>query len=228
MPQRDSSCCPAAVVEGSQNRSLAPSMNGNDHRELSLLMSFRPSSTSQSTSESPPMKRSWNSPMTSNGPTPTSTPAGRTEAERPGFLEELAILGRESWRDLRRHTDERAADILESVEPDEITDIGCEAGSREVPPIAAFDSPVLVRGEVHIERDLRVGANGADVGGAFLRRTVGPYKVGDCFGPRARSVPGAEFQHANTTVDVIERRLVEIDWRAARGCAGRRLDHLDR
>ena len=59
-----------------------------------------------------------------------------------------------------------------------------------------------------------------------LRRTIGPYKVGDCLGPRARSVPGAEFQHADTAVDVIERRLVEIDWRAARGCAGRRLDHF--
>ena len=57
-----------------QNRILAPTTRGNDQRELSSLTSWRPSSTSQSTSDRPPMKRSWTSPITSKGPTPMSTP----------------------------------------------------------------------------------------------------------------------------------------------------------
>ena len=52
----------------------APKSNGTDQRELSLFTSRSPSSTSQSTSDSPPRKRSCASAITSNGPTPIKTP----------------------------------------------------------------------------------------------------------------------------------------------------------
>ncbi len=65
---------PRRVIEVDQNRILAPTRTGNDQRELSLLTSRRPSSTSQSTSDRPPMKRICVSAITSKGPTPMSTP----------------------------------------------------------------------------------------------------------------------------------------------------------
>jgi hypothetical protein len=48
-------CLPRLVIGGRQNRILTPNWIGNDQRELSSLMSLRPSSMSQSTSDRPPM-----------------------------------------------------------------------------------------------------------------------------------------------------------------------------
>src|SRR4029079_18938390 len=101
-----------------------------------------------------------------------------------------------------------------------------EAGTSEVPPIAAFESPVLVTGEVDVERDRSVGATGAYTNGGLVGIARGPYEVEDRFGPRARSVPSTDFEHRDPAVHFIERRLVEVDWLAARRCSLRRLDHL--
>ena len=72
-PQPSPDSIPAAIP-CAQNRMRAPTRTGNDQRELSLLTSRRPSSTSQSTSDSPPMKRTCASAITSKGPTPMSRP----------------------------------------------------------------------------------------------------------------------------------------------------------
>ena len=66
-----------------QKRMRAPSRIGNDHRELSVLISRRPCSTSQSTSDSPPMKRSCVSAISLERTHADEHATGRTHAERP-------------------------------------------------------------------------------------------------------------------------------------------------
>jgi hypothetical protein len=78
----------------SQNRIRTPARNGIDQRELSLLTSRRPSSTSQSTSDSPPMNLKLGLGHQLDRANADQEAAGRTEAERPRLLEELAILAR--------------------------------------------------------------------------------------------------------------------------------------
>ena len=57
-----------------QKRYRAPKRIGRDQRELSLLMSRSPSSTSQSTSDSPPKNLICASTVSSIGPSPTRKP----------------------------------------------------------------------------------------------------------------------------------------------------------
>src|SRR4029077_7520540 len=115
--------------------------------------------------------------------------AGWAHAQRPRLLEELSVLSGEPWRSRGRHTHERTPDVLVPIDADEVTQIRREAGTSEVPPIAAFDSPVLVRGEVDVERDLSAAAGSADMRGGVRRIAIGPHEVDDRFGPRARPVP---------------------------------------
>ena len=118
-----------------------PTSKGTDQRELSLFTSRSPSSTSQSTSDSPPRKRSCASAITSNGPDSDQETAGWSEAERPRPFEELAVLGGEARCDARRHADERAADVLITVDAGEPADKRCEPHAREEKPLTALEAP---------------------------------------------------------------------------------------
>ena len=109
------------------------------------------------------MKRSCVSAITSIGTNADEQAAGRAETERPRVFEELAVLRRKPGRGTGRHVDERPADVLMPVDADEVADEGRETRAREEPALAAFEAPVLVIGEVDIERELRVRAHRADV-----------------------------------------------------------------
>ena len=115
-----------------------PTRMGIDQRELSLLTSRRPSSTSQSTSDNPPMNRSCVSAMNSIGPYADEDSTGRTQAERPRRFEKLAVLRGQPGREIGGHVDERATDILVPVDPDEVAEERREARAGEEPPLATL------------------------------------------------------------------------------------------
>ena len=65
--------------------------------------------------------------------------------------------------EIGRHVDEGAANVLVAIDPHEVADEGRETLAREEPPLATLQAPVLVFGEVHIQRDRRV-AGRTDLG----------------------------------------------------------------
>src|SRR6185503_13624747 len=97
--------------------------------------------------------------------------AGWSEAERPGLFEELAVLCGEARCDARRHADERAANVLVTVDADEPAGKRGEPCTRKEEPLAPFEAPVLVFGEVHVQRGWRSGASGADLNRLGTRGT---------------------------------------------------------
>ena len=80
---------------------------------------------------------------------------GRTQADRPRLFEELAVLRCKPGREIGRHVDERATDVLVPVDAHEVADEGREAGAGEEPPLADLEAPILERGELDSERDRR-------------------------------------------------------------------------
>jgi hypothetical protein len=60
------------------------------------------------------------------------------------------------------------------IDADEITQVGREAGTDEVPPLAAFETPVLVLGEVDIQRDLRALFSRGLMRASAVRATAQP------------------------------------------------------
>ena len=143
-------------------------MNGIDQRLLSLLMSRKPSSTSQSTSDRPFIQRSCVSAINSIGPRPMRNPAVGPKLSAQDFSKNFpscaarpGVCGGNGSAKVPLMSPFR-------LMPNRNPTYGREAGTGEEDPLAAFDAPIVEVGEVHVERR---STHRADID--RLRRTPG-------------------------------------------------------